>query len=134
MELGGETGVSSHAPTGGVSPSVSAEVCLVDSQECYAVKISAPIFEFNVIFAPAEVARLARVRQTPWLTGALEIGRSAGSPVWWSVDEDDSPYLSILIGHDDQTWDIGFTLPLTTLDSVLREIEQLQRESDQPRG
>jgi len=31
--------------------------------------------------------------------------------------------VSILIGRDDQTWDVGIKIPVRTLNSILREVE-----------
>ena len=66
---------------------------------------------------------LARVRQTPWASGALQIGTSAGAPAWWCVgdaDGEDSETMSILVGDDDQSWDISLQMPIATIDEVLR--------------
>ena len=47
---------------------------------------------------------------------------SAGSPAFWCVSDEADVYLSILVGHDDQTWDIAVSLPLDTIDDIRREI------------
>jgi hypothetical protein len=72
-------------------PSVAVDTCLIDDVDCYNIKISTPVVEVHVIVTPAEVPLFARVRQTPSLTGALQIGRSVGSLVWWSVEDVDGP-------------------------------------------
>ncbi len=119
------------APSAAGQPAVSVEICYVDDVECYSIKISTAAAEVNVVVTPAEAAKLGRVRETPWLSGALQIGKSAGAPAWWSIGEEQGdPYLSLLIGSDDQTWDIGFTLPLGTMDSIGREVATCERPQE----
>lgn len=94
----------------------------------YAVKIGADSFEVNVLIPAAEADRLSRVRRTPWEGGALRIGTSAGAPAWWCAGggdiDDDTTTVSILIGEDDQTWDVALQLPAEVIDDVLREIDR----------
>jgi hypothetical protein len=39
----------------------------------------------------------------------------------------DGKVSSILVGHDDETWDFGVSMPETVVDEIMAEIE---RESD----
>ena len=57
------------------------------------------------------------------MSGSLRIGSSAGAPAWWSVEEDETGMLSILIGSDDESWGIAILLPLDTIDEIVREVE-----------
>lgn len=88
------------------------------------LKISGDSFEIT-IWIPAQDTRLfEQVRTTRWdQRGSLCIGNTAQAPVFWSCDEET---LSILVGADDETWDIGFALPLSTLDSIIAAIKPLQ--------
>lgn len=86
-----------------------------------AVKISMPDFEINVWIPQEELGSLEQVRTTAWDTGSLRIGKSAGEAAWWSADLQEQT-LSIVIGPDDETWDIGVSLPLATLDMILTEV------------
>lgn len=86
-----------------------------------AVKISMPQFEISVWIPQEEVSNLEQVRTTVWDKGSLRIGKSAGEAAWWSADLQEQT-LSIVIGHDDETWDVGATLPLATLDLILTEV------------
>ena len=105
------------------SVTVAREADRVDS--AYNIKIGLPAVEINVLVPYADLDRLKLVRTTPWISGALAIGTSAGETAWWAVDdEEEPPTLAILVGHDDETWDIGVTLPLEVLDEVLREVER----------
>ena len=100
--------------------SVSVEADLEEGEHFYAVKVSTPTFEINVRVPSNDVPKLAKVRTTPWENGALRIGESAGAPAFWSSSEGGT--VSILVGHDDQTWDIAVLMPPETVDEILREI------------
>jgi hypothetical protein len=105
--------------------SVSVEIGTANGLQCYAIKIGTPVFEVNVWVPVGEAVRLKEVRKTPWGSGALGIGRSAGSPAWWCVGDEgeEKETLSILVGQDDQTWDIALRFPLETIDAVIQEVE-----------
>ncbi|MBV5324306.1 MAG: hypothetical protein J0626_03005 [Rhodospirillaceae bacterium] len=85
------------------------------------LKIATPDVELNVWIPDVDVARLNEVRTSPWRTKSVRIGEVAGAPAWWSIDVE-SRSLSILVGLDDETWDVGVTLPLATLDVLLAEM------------
>ena len=57
------------------------------------------------------------------LSGALRIGECAGAPVFWSTGAE-SNSISVLVGHDDQTWDFGVALPASTIGEILKRIER----------
>ncbi len=93
------------------------------SEDGVVVKISMPQLEINVWIPQEELSNLEQVRTTLWDKGSLRIGRSAGEAAWWSADLQEQT-LSIVIGHDDETWDVGAILPLATLDLILTEVER----------
>lgn len=110
-------------------PSVSVELGFdEESNKGYNIKISSPVYELNVFVLPDDVAKLHQVRATPWIDGALKIGKSAGAQAFWSSTEDNQNPIAIDVGHDDQTWDFGVSVPTTTLEEVLRELEACRRE------
>jgi hypothetical protein len=109
-----------------MKPSITVD-CEENEGAChYHIKISTDSFEINVDVPIEFVGRLNLVRQTPWVSGALRIGTSAGMPAWWCVgdESEDARVLSILVGKDDETWDIAVQLPIDTVDEVLREIAE----------
>jgi hypothetical protein len=120
----------------GLNPSVSVEVLGQGGARSYAIKIGTPLFEINVTVPFADAAKLKRVRNTPWLSGALQIGESAGAPAWWCVNPEHSERqsLSILVGHDDQTWDIALQFPLETIDMVVQEVGACSHEASDSGG
>jgi hypothetical protein len=101
--------------------SVSVEAVLEDGQQFYVVKVSRPVFEVNVRVPSRDVQKFTKVRTTPWESGSLRIGESAGAPAFWALSEDGT--VSILIGHDDEIWDIAVSVPPDTIEEILREIE-----------
>lgn len=106
--------------------SVSVEADFDEGAQIYAVKISTPVFEINVRVPSQDIAKFRRVQTTPWENGSLRIGQSAGAPAFWSMSEDGT--VGILIGDDDQTWDIAVSVPPDTIDQILREIKASARE------
>ena len=76
--------------------------------------------------APGEIHQLSEVTSRPFEQGALRIGESAGSNVFWSINgEGDTDTVVILIGQDDETWDISFAVPATTIASIVDAIQAL---------
>ena len=103
-------------------PSVTVEN--VDEGGTFLIKIAAAHVEMNVWVLGTDLAKLTEVRGRRWELGALRIGRSAETPVWWSVDADeDGRSLSLVVGKDDESWDLNFRFPLQTLDDILREVD-----------
>jgi hypothetical protein len=86
----------------------------------FSLKIQGPDWELNVLMAKAELALIPSVRFASWSErGSLRIGTSANSQAFWSFEDGN---LSILIGHDDETWDFGVTVPEAVLDDIITEI------------
>ena len=92
----------------------------------YAVALSTSTWLVMIHIALEDVALLKEVTSRSWDEGALQIGDSAGTSVFWSVNgEDDKDTVVILVGEDDETWDISFAVPAATIDVILSEIAAL---------
>ena len=103
-------------------PSVTVEN--VDEGGTFLIKIATHDVEMNVWVLGTDLPKLVEVRGRRWELGALRIGRSAGTNVWWSVEaEEDGRSLSLVVGEDDESWDLNFRFPLETLDDILREVD-----------
>lgn len=74
-----------------------------------ALKIQSSQIEINIWFTLAELQILHKVPNSKWEEGSLKIGTSANSSVWWTCDDDE---VSLLIGEDGQSWDVGTAFPL----------------------
>ncbi|RCG31722.1 hypothetical protein DQ384_09270 [Sphaerisporangium album] len=95
------------------------DVTLDDSDgSTVVVKLQTETWELNIRAPLADLARLHDIRQADWASRrSLAVGTCAGSPVFWTANEDQA---TILIGHDDETWDIGISLPIETVDEIVR--------------
>ena len=95
-------------------------------QRFYAVSLSTDTWLALIHIAPEDVPRLRDVTSRAWEDGALKIGDSAGASVFWSVNgEDDKDSVVILVGDDDETWDISFAVPASTIGEILDAIAAL---------
>ncbi len=82
------------------------------------VKLQTETWELNIWAPVADLVRLRDIRRADWDSRrSLAVGICAGSPVFWTVQEDQA---AILIGRDDETWDIGISLPIETVDEIAR--------------
>jgi hypothetical protein len=107
-----------------------AEVITVDvdysydgEKRLYAVSLSTDTWLALIHIAPEDVVRLNDVTSRSWDDGALRIGESAGASVFWSVNgEGDKDTVVILVGDDDETWDISFAVPAATIGEITAAI------------
>lgn len=77
-----------------------------DSEPLALVKLQGEEWELNIRAALADLVRLRDVRYADWASRkALPIGTCAGAGVHWASSEGQ---VAILIGDDDETWDIAF--------------------------
>src|SRR5688572_18568328 len=82
----------------------------------YAVSLSTDTWLALIHIAPEDAARLHDVTSRPWDQGALRIGESAGASVFWAMaGEHETDTVAILVGEDDETWDISFAVPAATV-------------------
>jgi hypothetical protein len=99
-----------------------------DGSRCFVVKVGTDWYEVNLTIPEREAPKLKQVPTTPWVGGSLRIGESAGLPAFWSVD--DQGRVGILLGHDDETWDIGLLFPREAFDAIITEVESLSKSRD----
>ncbi len=87
-----------------------------DGVSVYLVKIASALVELNVTIPQSDIGHLQSALRTEWALGALRLGTSAGAPVYWCAGEKGT--LSVLIGQDDETWDIALTLPASVIPMI----------------
>jgi hypothetical protein len=81
------------------------------------VKLQSPSWEFNFCATPSELDGLRAIRGADWvMRHSLHIGVSAGAPVHWSANGET---VTVMVGHDDETWDIALEIPLSTVDDIV---------------
>jgi len=85
----------------------------------YRVKLQSEVFEVNIQIPVEEVEELKLVSSSTWEEGSMQIGESAGAPVFWSTEDG---VVALLIGEDDENWDIALSLPVAVVDTILQAI------------
>jgi hypothetical protein len=101
--------------------SVTVEAERKPKQVSYLLKLQAEVFEVNIRIPQAEVEELKLVASSRWEDGSMQIGESAGAPVFWSTEDG---VVAILIGEDDENWDIALSVPLAVMDTIIDAIAQ----------
>lgn len=93
---------------------------LSENERAVLIKIAAQFFEVNIFLNLDAASKLLQFFRNGGERCAA--GTSVSSSVHWRRLENSEFFL--LIGHDEETWDIGFTLPADTLDRIRAELEQ----------
>ncbi|MGH8882639.1 MAG: hypothetical protein ACRD0P_35740, partial [Stackebrandtia sp.] len=73
------------------------------------VKLQTEAWEINIYSSAPELLRLRGIADADWnARRSLAIGTCAGAPVFWAAMEGDQAI--VLIGGDDEAWDVGVTV------------------------
>ncbi|TDD63536.1 hypothetical protein E1293_43105 [Actinomadura darangshiensis] len=89
-----------------------------DADPLPTLTLQSETWELHIRATLANLSRLNGIREASWEERkSLQIGNCAGSPVFWTIAPDDQA--TLLIGQDDETWDIGLLIPLTTIDKIV---------------
>jgi hypothetical protein len=84
------------------------------------VKLQSPTWELNFRATPEELADLRSIRDADWAARqCLHIGESAGAPVHWSAEGETA---TIMVGCDEESWDIAVTVPISTVDAIVADV------------
>ena len=84
-----------------------------------AVKIQASSGRSTSVASAAELLKFRDIRSANWDSRTNDrIGRAAGSPVWWCSDGESA---TLLIGPDDETWDVSLTVPVHVVDEIVAQ-------------
>ncbi|MEV6158313.1 hypothetical protein AB0L53_49060 [Nonomuraea sp. NPDC052129] len=99
------------------------DVTLDESDDSGAVvKLQTEAWELNIWAPLADLMRLRGIKEADWdARRSLPIGICADAHVFWVANEEQA---TILIGQDDETWDIAVTVPLETVDQIARLAEK----------
>lgn len=83
-----------------------------------AIKLQTPSWELNVRGSADEFMGLVAIRETDWNgRRSLNIGEVAGSRAFWASD---GTAATVGVGHDDETWDVAFAMPIAVVDEIVR--------------
>jgi hypothetical protein len=75
--------------------------------------------ELNFRATQEALMGLRSIRDADWTKRrCLHIGESAGAPVHWAADGETA---TILVGHDEKTWDIGVTVPIAAVETIVTD-------------
>ena len=96
------------------------------------VKLQGETWELNIWATTDELWTLAGIENTDWVQRrTLKVGTCANAPVWW--DELDGT-VCILVGNDDEAWDMCVTIPLGTVHELLAELGEPPEVTPPPFG
>ncbi|MDL4820949.1 hypothetical protein [Actinomadura opuntiae] len=88
----------------------------MDAEPLPVLTLRAETWELHIRAPLADFSRLTEIRDAHWdERRSLRIGVCAGSSVFWALSDDRAV---LLIGQDDETWDIALTIPLATVDEI----------------
>lgn len=90
-----------------------------DDDDLLGIKIQTAQLELNISVPRSQLGQLERVPSTG--DRALCIGTILEAPAWWIINREED-LLFIVAGHDDETWEVGASLPRSTLDMILAEV------------
>ncbi|WP_148613049.1 hypothetical protein [Nocardioides rubriscoriae] len=100
--------------------SVDVDTTYDDSGEEILAKFSDENWEVNVRARASEFLTLSDIRSFDWNERrATKVGRCAGTNVFWCSD---GKTATIMLGHDDETWDVAFSLPVEVIDDLVRQV------------
>jgi hypothetical protein len=87
-----------------------------------AIKLSDQAWELNIVAPLAELRKLRAVEDTDWVQRrTLKVGTCLDAPVWWSEADG---RVSILVGADDEVWDVAVAVPVSAVHEILALSEQ----------
>lgn len=93
---------------------------------CFFVKLSGPDCELNLMMLESELELLRSVRESRWLKrGSIAAGNCLGSPAYWSCQDG---RLSVLVGPDDEAWEVSYSAPEALVHQLQREIARARSE------
>ena len=102
------------------TPDISVERFLESDGDHFNVKLSTPDLELNVLVRPEEADLLGRVRGTPWESGSLRIGTTAGVPAWWCAGE--PRHFPSWLAETTRPGPSPCSSPLETIDAIITEV------------
>lgn len=87
------------------------------------IKLSSIDYEVNIHIPDSLIESFKKVNPNSWTQNnhAIKAGISAKSDVFWVLDRDENT-VYILIGHDDQTWDISIRIQWETFLTITKAL------------
>ncbi len=89
-----------------------------------ALVLSSVPFMLRIHAAAADLLRLDAAHQARWAEReSLQVGTTALGRAFWCAGEA-AGSVRVLVGHDDETWDLALTLPDTVVADIIRLASQ----------
>ena len=105
----------------------SIDVAVEVNDDDYVIILSTRDFELHVSVPSRDIEKLKEVRNTEWgETRSLRVGKCAGKSVLWCAGERGT--VGIMIGDDEESWDIAGYLPGDTIEKIFRDIKEQASE------
>jgi len=93
-----------------------------DAAAGLALKLATDDWEVNVYGSVEDLSRLSEIRSANWSERrSIQAGESAGARAYWARTGDQA---ALMIGRDDETWDVWVTVPYDVIDKLVREIRR----------
>lgn len=87
----------------------------------WCLKVQSDTSEINVRASWQQWQTLRDLRPDNWeVRRSLQLGRSAGAQVFWAAHEES---VTVLVGADDEVWDIAIELPAPTMRQILHLLD-----------
>ena len=81
-------------------------------------------WELNIWSTFADLTQLRGIREAVWNERrSITAGTSAGAQVFWCANGDTA---TVMIGHDDETWDIALQIPIAVVEKIATMAEARQ--------
>ena len=91
-----------------------------DADAGLALKLATDEWEVNVYASVDDLLRLSEIRLADWSERrSIQVGKSADAPVYWA---NVGGHAAMMIGHDDETWDVSVSVPFAVIDEIVREV------------
>jgi hypothetical protein len=80
------------------------------------VTLQTATWEINVRANEVELAKLGEIRTADWnQQRSIAAGESAEASVFWASSGDEA---TIMLGRDDETWDVALTVPTEVVERI----------------
>ena len=100
------------------TPGVTAEPDADYDELDQVLRLSGPDFYLLIQIPPRELYSLTGLSAATWKDRkSIRAGEALGNPVFWCQSSVDPTAVSVLVGRDDETWELALEFP-----AVLREV------------
>ena len=84
------------------------------------LNLSGPGFYLQIHISPDELEPLAEVEGASWeQRTSIKAGQSLGKPVFWCRSREDPTAVTVLVGPDDETWELALEVPVAVVLAAL---------------